>query len=277
MTIDNLKASVSKAELKVEKCKSTIERHEKQLQKKIKAGDTYEIKWKKEDIVNANKKLVEAERVLNNWKNKLDIELEKERFIEGNAPEVIKVFLEDWKTKALKWHLTRYANYQKFKKDLSEENRLCRVDCIKTTPEYSKYLKYIEDPNSDLLNVFPRSFMDNHLKKNGMDYKSINQKKTAFAGVNVMYMDSIYNKNERFNWIEGKLEKEKKLKMIDLITRINNEVGEIIDAENLEISAKGNLDGIVVGFKGDVKITTIEAGGFNIQCFHYRTLIKKIK
>ena len=276
MTIEKLKESISKSELKVEKCKATIERHKKQLEKKIKIGDSYEIKWKEQDIIGATKKLVEAERVLSNWKSKLDIELEKERFIEGNAPEVIKVFLEDWKTKALEWHLVKYTNYQKFKKDLIENARLCRIECIKITPEYSRYLDGVEKPNFDLLNVFPRSFMDKHLEKNNLDYKSINKAKANFAGVNVLHMDGIYNETERHDWIEGRLEKEKKFKMIDLITRINNEIGEITDASNLEVSNKGNLDGIVVGTKGSIKITTIEAGGFNIQCFHYRTLIKKL-
>lgn len=277
MSIEQLKEKVFKSELKVDKCKGTIERHKKQLEKKIKTGEPYEIEWKREEIIGAEKKLVEAERILNNWKNKLEIEVEKERFIEGHAPEIIKVFLEDWKTKALDWHLTRYANYQEFKKELTEKQRQSKIECIKATPEYSRYLKDTEDPNSSLVNLFPRQIMDNHLKENKLDWKSISKAKANYAGGNVMHMDGIRNETERYDWIERVLEREKKFKMIDLITRINNEIGEITDASNLEISVKGNLDGIVVGAKGSVKITTIGAGGFNIQCFHYRTLIKKMK
>lgn len=278
MAIERLKQSVSKSEERVEKCKATIERHKKQLDKKIKANeDVYEIEWKERDIVDSGKKLIDAERILNNWKSKLDVELEKERFIEGNAPEVIKVFLENWKTKAIEWHLNRYNNYQDFKKSLIEKERQCRIECIKITPEYSRYLDRIEDPESSLTDIRPRNIMADYLEENNITYKHIAKAKANFAGGNVMYMDGLSNETERYDWIERVLEKEKKFKMIDLIHRINNEIGEVTNAGNLEISAKGNLDGVIVGSKGSLKITTIEAGGFNIQCFHYRTLIKKLK
>lgn len=278
MTIQRLKESVAKAELKVQKCKATLERHKKQLKSKIEKGaDDYDIKWKEDDIKTSTKKLADAERILKNWNNKLEMELEKEKFIEGNAPEVLKVFLENWKTVALDWHIKRYDNYQKFKKNIAKEERKARIECIKKTPEYSRYLETVEDPKADLLNVFPRGPMDKHLKEKGFHYRDISKAKANYAGTNVLHMDSLYKEEERYEWINNVLEKEKKAKMIDLINRINNEIGEILDASNLEISKKGNLDGIIVGEKGSVRIETIGAGGYNIQCFHYRTLINKVK
>lgn len=53
--------------------------------------------------------------------------------------------------------------------------------------------------------------------------------------------------------------------------------GEIKDATALTIAETGELNGYIVGEAGTAKINTFSAGGWNIQCFHYRTQIKKIK
>ena len=50
-------------------------------------------------------------------------------------------------------------------------------------------------------------------------------------------------------------------------------VGQITDASHLTIGAKGDLNGYIVGTKGVAKVQTVGAGGYNIQCFHFRTLI----
>ena len=51
----------------------------------------------------------------------------------------------------------------------------------------------------------------------------------------------------------------------------------ITDAAALYIGPEGDINGIIVGTEGKAKIQTIGAGGYNIQCFHFRTLIHEIK
>lgn len=58
-----------------------------------------------------------------------------------------------------------------------------------------------------------------------------------------------------------------------IIERTNEIVGRITDASNLSVGAKGDLNGYIIGTKGCCSIKTIGAGGYNIQCFHFRTLI----
>lgn len=60
-----------------------------------------------------------------------------------------------------------------------------------------------------------------------------------------------------------------------IIERTNAIVGEITDASGLKVGSKGDLNGYIIGTRGTAKIQTIGAGGYNIQCFHFRTLIHK--
>lgn len=58
-----------------------------------------------------------------------------------------------------------------------------------------------------------------------------------------------------------------------IIERTNEIVGEITDATGLKVGAKGDLNGYIKGTRGTAKVKTIGAGGYNIQCYHFRTLI----
>lgn len=60
-----------------------------------------------------------------------------------------------------------------------------------------------------------------------------------------------------------------------IIERTNAIVGEITDASGLKIGSKDDLNGYIIGTRGTAKVQTIGAGGYNIQCFHFRTLIHK--
>ena len=69
----------------------------------------------------------------------------------------------------------------------------------------------------------------------------------------------------------------KKLKngYIELVEKVTKIVGEITNSDNLHIQA-GDLNGTITGTLGKAKVQTIGAGGWNIQRFHYRTLVHKI-
>lgn len=61
-----------------------------------------------------------------------------------------------------------------------------------------------------------------------------------------------------------------------LEARIRKEVAEIVKVD-LMIGIDGSLNGYVQGTAGKVTITTIGAGGYNIQRYHYRVLVKRVK
>jgi hypothetical protein len=306
--INNLNEKVAKAEEKVAKCKGTIERHQKQLHKKqdvlVKKGvdisnmetlkyvdgrgsefysDICDIEWKQSDIKGATRKLQDAEKILENWKSKLNLEIEKERFLEGNAPQVIKDFLEEWKELAYGWYVKRYDDYVEFCKQLNAGAKKIKYDFIKATKkdEIKTYLENYKTETEEqaiehCLRYNRSTELNNLLKEVELDYDSMTKRKVNFAGATVLHMATIRNTEERLAWLNKDLEAEKKAKMLDLIYRINAVVGAINDATSLRITA-GNLNGYIIGETGKAEVNTIGAGGYNIQCFHYRTLVKPIK
>ena len=77
------------------------------------------------------------------------------------------------------------------------------------------------------------------------------------------------------NKLRKDLDQEAAQKYDNIIERTNTIVGQITDASNLSVGASGDLNGYIIGTNGTAKVTTIGAGGYNIQCYHFRTLIHK--
>ena len=83
--------------------------------------------------------------------------------------------------------------------------------------------------------------------------------------------------SEAIQRLNNDLQQEKNRKYDFIIERTNKIVGQITDASNLSIGMSNDLNGIVIGTQGTAKVRTIGAGGYNIQCFHFRTLINEVK
>lgn len=86
-----------------------------------------------------------------------------------------------------------------------------------------------------------------------------------------------YSPKDRNEKIEKLIEREAEAKEEKLIARVNKAVGTIVKAIELEVGYNGELNGYIKGENGTCKIETIYAGGYNIQCLHYRVLVKVIK
>jgi len=80
---------------------------------------------------------------------------------------------------------------------------------------------------------------------------------------------------EGFNeWIENMLTKEFARKKIALINRVEKKGGKVIDALELHYGVDSGINGHINCKDKIVEIRTIFAGGYNIQCLHYRVLVK---
>ena len=281
MTKRELEAKVINAQATVAKRRAVIEKHRTQLAKMISKGaDEWDIRFKREEIAEAIKKLEEAERVAKNWEDKLGEHITRDAFIEANAPQVIKDFLENWKANAIAYYLKNRIDFIDYQKDLWKREREARREALKTLPELEEERKrYADREPSDfeLGNLWPRKPVEEFLKERGLDYNSVREKLAARSDPITAKLVQTRNKEEREAWLEKTIEEEKKAKLADLISRINKVVGTITDASSLTIGGKGDINGFVVGTEGKAKVETIGAGGYNIVCFHFRTLIHEIK
>lgn len=357
MDVNTLRDKVAAAEAKVEKCKGTIARHESQLEKKVAVAvrlgcdvhglseaqleeykdahrDTLsreqlwaviDVSMKFDDIKGAQKKLSDADLVLQNWKEKLSKAVEQDKLIEENCPTVIKEFLEQWKTNCTLYYEDKYREWPEFIQALRLEEHDARVKCLRDVAElgaahfveynelngllwarmslfnpavaddvkiaklnaitesYSKEWQWYCDNKdssfveSHLHNVYPNTLMNVYLKTLRLDWQGIADRKREFGGELLLKMVEFRNDANAFEYLETALEAEKKAKILDLMARIEKITGKIVDAEYLKIGPKGDLEGIIIGEKGKAKINTIGAGGYNIQCYHFRTLIHEYK
>lgn len=281
MTQEDLKLKVINAEAKVAKRTAVLKKHREQLAKLIQKGaDKFDISIKQSDIESAVDKLEEAKQILANWQAKLDERIAADDYLEANAPEILKDFLENWKQHAIVYYREKRIRFIEYRKELKARERAARLEALQTLPSLERYreiYKGRELTDSDLANLWPRKDVDAFLSERGLEYHQIQRKLNEFGDQITFRLLEIRDDQEREAWLEKAMEEEKRAKLIDLIGRIMGTVGTITDAAALHIGPEGDINGYIVGTEGKAKIQTIGAGGYNIQCFHFRTLIHEMK
>lgn len=281
MTQEDLKLKVINAEAKVAKRTAVLKKHREQLAKLIQKGaDKFDISIKQSDIESAVDKLEEAKQILANWQAKLDERIAADDYLEANAPEILKDFLENWKQHAITYYREKRIRFIEYRKELKAQERAARLEALQTLPSLERYreiYKGRELTDSDLANLWPRKDVDAFLSERGLEYRQIQKKLNEFGDQITFKLLEIRDDQEREAWLEKAMEEEKRAKLIDLIGHIMGTVGTITDAAALHIGPEGDINGYIVGTEGKAKIQTIGAGGYNIQCFHFRTLIHEMK
>lgn len=316
MDINTLKDKVTNAEQKVAKCEATVEKHKIQLQKKIdkfnkladKLGyehyDFYnsfyelnnaitdtsirddlvwaytEVENKEEDIKTAESKVADAEKVLKNWQEKLNKEEANLQYINNEIPQILIDFLNDWKEHCREYVLTMTDKYFEEKQELRDTiNTYCWEYIVDNKDKFD----YLFNNYSDNFETFNNSINYAQYINSYRDFKEFESiynvkelKKSLENKYNNYFVQFYISHRQDINALDKELEKEKNNKLLDLMNRVTAITGIITDTTNLKINAKGDIDGIIYGEKGNCKVTTIDAGGYNIQCFHYRVLVKKI-
>lgn len=63
-------------------------------------------------------------------------------------------------------------------------------------------------------------------------------------------------------------------KVANLYYKVVGKTGKIIDCSDLYLGINGDINGTIKGENATVNVQTIGAGGYNIQRYHFRTLIK---
>lgn len=177
---------------------------------------------------------------------------------------VVEEFLAQWKERARKHYLDLMEEYwveYKKKHEISAEN----LRCIRST--FSNKLVYSEEKIEEILKLTNEYDLRGYQSE--VNYMRFKIWKNKHSKVDI----DIASRND-IEYLEKFLNREVESKRETLMARVEKKAGNIIDAKGLYIGVNGEINGFVVGSVGRVEVRTIYAGGFNIQCLHYRVLIK---
>ena len=224
-----------------------------------------------------NKRIQEAEERIQALQAELCSAEAQQAFMENQIPNVIKDFFVRWKEDSISFFSNRYEQYQDFVQELRTKELAARKEAIRTLPAYSQYTERVDRMSDyDLHNLFPRKPMEDFLKSLNLDYRSISEAKSSFAGPIVFAMCKYNDPEQRRVFLERTMDREMRSKMLDLAQRIGEKVGRITDAAGLHVQ-NGEIAGVIYGENGSATIQTIGAGGDNIQRFHFRTLVHELE
>ena len=211
-----------------------------------------DLKWTLRDIEDAQKALD---------KYKAELISEQEKAGSRNVPVIIE-FLNNWRTRVIEFHT------EKFKEYYEEKQRVREL--------YNSSDRTLYEVAKD---VFHKKCYGYYERKNFInrwgkpDHTDVKVKDGEYEWLKPYIHEN--NLEECLIKFKKDIDKEWIRKYDFIIERTNAIVGQITDASNLRIGAKHDLNGYIIGTKGTAKVQTIDAGGYNIQCYHFRTLINK--
>lgn len=200
------------------------------------------------DLNYTTRDIQEAEEILATLK--AELVTAKEKTASRNVKVIID-FLEDWKAMVNQYYHDLLPQYIKAKEKLNKE--LEELDISKSNEDYRTYRK-LKHEFQTTWNFYEKWLTREYDSGNRSYYLTIDEEK-----------------------LTKHLKREAESKYDDIINRTNKIVGTITDATHLHIGVKGDLEGYVIGDYGKAHVQTIGAGGYNIQCFHFRTLVKECK
>ena len=229
--------------------------------------------YNENDLKWTNKDLTAAREALAKWEAELVTATEKAN---SRNVKAILDFLEGWKARVTEYYRKGLVEYYETRKVLRQMYSEMNAKHY-GTPEYKEaeaaYRAAEETFRGKVHGYYHEEKYQNKFgricSKNVKDRDGELEYCSEYQGFK--------NLDEALAKLAKDLEQDANAKYDDIIERTNYVVGTITDASLLRVGAKGELNGFVIGDKGIAKVETIGAGGYNIQCFHFRTLIHAVK
>lgn len=227
--------------------------------------------YSKYDLRNTLRDIAEAEKALEGYKAQLMNETEKAN--SRNVPVIVE-FLNSWKTRVTECYTKGLNEYYEEKQMVSElYNKIGRCYYEARTPEKRAYETARKAFRCKCSGYYETKEFTNRWGK--LDEKEIKVKVGEYEWLKPYNGELTIE--EALKKLEKDLTAEWNRKYDFIIERTNHIVGTITDASNLKIGMKHDLNGYIIGTKGIANVQTIDAGGYNIQCYHFRTLINPMK
>ena len=205
-------------------------------------------------------------------KYRADLATEKNKAASRNVPAILE-FLELWKQHCIEYY---GAGIHEYNAEQAKVKALARECCELTygTPEREAK----EAEHAEAYSILRRKLCGYYEKQ-----QETFRGRTRLVEVKVREGEYEYAKRyvygrseeEAMQKLVSDLNEEAKRKYDFIVERTCAIVGEITDASDLRVGEKEDLNGYITGTQGRAKVQTIGAGGYNIQCFHFRTLIHK--
>lgn len=304
--IDTAKARYEKAEAALARAQKKLDDLPKRIQKgKFTDNELWDLEYHNKEHLSAEdfftkeytERIREAEEKVNIAKIGLEgAEAEMKAFEEKAASRNIKPildFLEEWKNRVR----TFYVDHANKAKELKAKvNAGVKTLINEYHPEVAEQAEWKQKDYFNMVCslIFSNGEIDkydyNKAEKNAIkeepmwlsneaeELRSLAKQYHYSNGIcDRLIAYSSYRNEIDMNELNKMLNQEADDKYDFIIERTNGIVGQITDASNLSVGDKGDLNGRIDGTNGSAWVETIGAGGYNIQCFHFRTLIKPIR
>lgn len=225
------------------------------------------------DIRVTTRDIEDAQKALENYRAQLVAETEKNN---SRNVEVILNFLEMWKARVRFYYvagLTDYYEEKQMVKDLYNKIDRYNSYCGDKSAEQIEFEEAQKDFRNKCRGYFEKQpYTD---RRGDTQYREVKVRDGEYEYLRAYTVETTFD--GAVARLEKDLVQEANRKYDFIIERTNSIVGTITDASNLKIGAKDDLNGYIIGERGTAKVNTIGAGGYNIQCFHFRTLITAMK
>jgi len=255
MTIESINKRIAAKQKEIEKLTAKAERIAKAKATGWRVNPYY---YNEDDERYTARDIERAREALAEYEEMLRVETQK-----ANSRDVAVIieFLNRWKEQVTRFYNERFSEYPEALKRYNSEMKLFKLnyheEMALKEADYKAYKEYCAKRDS-IKETFRKQFgfLETYITR------ALNPKTQLY---------------DKFEFDSAKLAKELEAeaarKYDFIIERTNHYVGQITDASNLTIGAKGDLNGFIEGTDGGANVQTVGAGGYNIQCFHFRTLI----
>ena len=201
--------------------------------------------YNERDLKITARDIEEAEKRLADYREQLATEQAKAN---SRNVQVILDFLDAWETKSMELYVATVPAYLKANEEFNKRYAALAAQIFDRSATHEERMEKRAERNA---------LCESHRKEWG-------------------WIDTyIYRGELETERLRKDLDREAERKYDYIIDRTNAIVKEITDASNLYISDNGELNGYIIGTGGTAEVRTIGAGGYNIQRFHFRTLVHK--
>ena len=284
MKLETLKDRIAKAEDFITKKENTILNKTELIAKKNAkiAAETdenekrwleYDVKHLSEDISRLNDEIADRRASLEKYKAELTTETEKAA--SRNVPAIVE-FLNNWKQRVFDYYNAGLVPCYELKAHVAELGAKVR-NFRYMTPEYdaayAEYSKAWQEFHDKTCGIFEEQEVVN--KWGRKETRKVKVEPGEYEYLRPY--DCRDNYDDAVSRLRRDIDEEANRKYDFIIERVNAICGKITDASGLSVGAKDDLNGEIIGERGVAYVQTIGAGGWNIQCFHFRTLIHEVK